>query len=565
MGQNEVLALNDFYEDWRQNRFAETTLKANPFEFFCAEQFLKEYSLNDDEIVRGLVGSGDDGGIDAFYFFINKVLADDSSHVDRRSENDVDVVIMQIKETAGFSPTAIDKIGRFTDDLFDLKRTRSEYRYNYGDKLADLMSTFKAKMKGMAHANLSVDYYYVTRCDEEPDENAKRSAQELPKIAATHFRNAIVKPFNFAGALPLYEQTLVRRPSKKTLHFEKSIDTQEGWIGLVTLRTFYEFLRDDKHPEKLNESIFDDNVRGYFQNTAINTAITATLTTEHEPEFWILNNGITILTPKAYLSGDLEIRDPQIVNGLQTSRRIFDYFTSAIVKPEIDARRILVRVIQNQEPEVRDEIIRATNNQNRMPPEALISTSRLHKQIDAFFEKNGLFYDRRKGHYRDQGKPISKIVSILYLVQAVVAIMLRKPTDARGRPRDYVVKDSRRWSVFGVDDYRQVVQSELFNKYRPFDLEVYLRCVKILRRVDAFLDPLDQDNVLRRNVRFYLARYVSCAVTKNAYCPPGHLVAADVDGITDAQLYEGLEEITTIYVSQGANDEAAKNTDMSHC
>src|SRR5262249_25098051 len=155
-----------------------------------------------------------------------------------------------------------------------------------------------------------------TRCDEEPDENARRSEKELRRVAMSYFRNAHIRPLNFAGALALYEQTLVRPPSRKTLHFEKSIDTQEGWIGLVSLRTFYEFLKDDKRPDQLNESIFDDNVRGYYQNTAINKAITTTLTSENEPEFWLLNNGITILTPKAFLSGDLEIKDPQIVNGL---------------------------------------------------------------------------------------------------------------------------------------------------------------------------------------------------------------------------------------------------------
>ena len=441
MGKNEVDALTDYYSEWFKTRFT-PSVKANPFEFFCAEQFLKEFSLDDSEILDGLVGNGD-GGVDGFYFFINRVLVTDDTKVDRRSENNVDLIIMQMKESEGFSPTAIDKLARFTDDLLDVSRQRGEYRYDYNDKLSRLMGTYKSKVKGMGHAQVHIEYFYVTRCDEPPDDNALRSEKELRRIIVQHIRDADIKPFHYAGAMEVYDQTLVRPPSHKTIKFVKSIDSDEGWVGWVSLHTFFEFLKDEKNPSKLNERIFADNVRGYYQSTAINRAITETLTSNSEPEFWMLNNGITILTPLASQSGGLKIQDPQIVNGLQTSRRIFDYFSTGLAIPQPDNRRVLVRVIQTNDPEIRDEIIRATNNQNKMPAEALISTSRLHKQLDSYFETKGLFYDRRKGHYQDQGKEIGKIISILFLVQAVVAIMLKRPNDARGRPRDYVNKDTR--------------------------------------------------------------------------------------------------------------------------
>jgi hypothetical protein len=561
MGRNEVDSLNEFYHWWLKNRFPSKNIKANPFEFFCADEFLKGYLLDDTEVLSGLVGNGD-GGVDAFYFFVNHVLADDNTPVDRRSENNVDVVIMQVKENEGFSPTAIEKLTRFSHDLLDFSRSESEYRHRYNSTLTRLMAIFKSKMKGMADAKIRVEYYYATRRDEPPDENALRAERELRKVPLQYFRHAEVKPLHYAGALELYDQTLVRPPTQKSLRFVKSIDTDEGWVGWVTLKTFYEFLKDEKQPNKLNELIFSDNVRGYFQNTAINRAITATLALKTAPEFWMLNNGITILTPKASLSGDLTIRDPQIVNGLQTSRRIFDYFASLLSVPATESRRILIRVIQTNDPEIRDEIIRATNNQNKMPAEALISTSRLHKQLESHFAGKGLFYDRRKGHFKDQGKDIGKIVSILFLVQAVVAIMLKKPNDARGRPRDYVNKDTKRWQVFGFDDYRTPEQKELLTKYKPFDLDIYLRCVNILRRVDEFLEQRVEDNEERRNVRFYVVRYASCAVTKNAYCPPVLLLKANIESITDSVLEAGLRAVKKIYKKRGEDDDAAKGKEM---
>lgn len=567
MPANDVIALNLLYKEWCDERLinGKAPHDLNPFEYFCADQFLKRFSLNDEELMRGMVDDSDDGGVDTFHFFINRVLVDDSTIIDRRSENDVDVIIMQIKENKGFSPTALEKMERFSDDLLDLQRKPPEYRHKYHDRLQDLMATFKKKMTSMAHSNLRLEYYFVTRNDTPPNDNCQRAAKSLSKMVLSHFPKAAVAPFNFAGAQEIYDQTRVRKPTKKYLSFEKSLDTDEGWVGLVPLKNFYEFLKDDLKPDELNETIFDDNVRGYYLNTAVNKAITSTLTNPgNEPEFWLLNNGITILTPNALSqSGRLEITDPQIVNGLQTSRRIFDYFKDGPLPPN-DRRRILVRVIPNRDPETRDEIIRATNNQNKMAAEALIATSRLHKQLDAFFAENGLFYDRRKGHYKDKNAEISKVISILSVVQAIVAIVLRKPNDARGRPRDYVTKEAKRAKVFGHDDYGQT-QPDLLGEAKPYDLAVYLQCVRILRRVDEFLEaPLQKlDNIQQRNLRFYLARTVACSLTKSAYCPPRELATAKVNKISKAELKRCLAMVRPIYENNGNDDNAAKGNNMN--
>jgi len=567
MPANDVLALDLFYEDWCKTRLigGKAPRDLQPFEYFVGEQFLKRFSLNDDELIRGMVGAQDDGGIDAFFFFINRVLADDSTDVDRRSENEVDVILMQIRENKGFSPTALEKIDRFADDLLDLTRKPDKYRYAYHARLQNLMAVFKQKMTAMAHAKIRFEFYFVTRNDVPPNDNCQRAARTICATVRKHYREAEIQPFNFVGAQRLYDETRIRKPSKKYLTFSRSFDTPEGWVGVVPLRTYYEFLRDDRSPNVLNETIFDDNVRGYYLNTPVNRAISTTLSEPKvQPEFWLLNNGITILTPRIGLkSGSLEIQDPQIVNGLQTSRRIFDYFSQGASIPGDDTRRIVVRVIQNENEEFRDQIIRATNNQNKMAAEALISTSRLHKQLDAFFEKNGLFYDRRKGHYKDKGKEIAKIISIITLVQAVVAIILGKPNDARGRPRDYVTKDRRRYEVFGHDDYDKLAGPTA--KFKPFDLEVYLRCVLVLRRIDQFIeDPNRKLNAEeQRNLRFYLARYAACRLMGSAYCTPKRLVDAKGKSITDAELAEGLRAVKRIYRNNGGDDDAAKGTKMA--
>ena len=183
----------------------------------------------------------------------------------------------------------------------------------------------------------------------------------------------------------------LRQPTTKDLHFVEWVDSPEGWIGLVTLSEFHGFLHDNGG--KRNDSMFDDNVRGFYRDSAVNRSIYETLShPQTMPEFWLLNNGVTVLSskvqPKTYRV--LEITDPQIVNGLQTSRQIAAYYgDKANTPPTDDRRRLLIRVIQNSDEDVRDKIIRATNNQNSMPAAALFTTFRIHKQIEIVFEKNG--------------------------------------------------------------------------------------------------------------------------------------------------------------------------------
>jgi hypothetical protein len=279
----------------------------------------------------------------------------------------------------------------------------------------------------------------------------------------------------------------------------------------------------------------------------------------------MLNNGITILTPHVTpgLGGRLEINDPQIVNGLQTSRKIFDYFNDPTQKrPTPDARRILVRVIQTDNETTRDEIIRATNDQNKMPAEALISTYRIQREIELFFRERGLFYDRRKGHYKALGEPAAQIVSVTDLVQAVVSIILQRPDEARGRPLDYVKLPTKRHKVFGVSENEE--ENESGDVAKPYDLEIYLRCIKILRRVDEFLADRDLDRITERNVRFYMARCVAVAAIGNAYFPPTELMRVNVEPkLTPELMEECYARVHRLYQRNGGDDDAAKKKKMS--
>src|SRR5262249_29295881 len=199
-------------------------------------------------------------------------------------------------------------------------------------------------------------------------------------------------------------------------------------------------LEDDSG--RLAERIFESNVRGFVLDSGVNDEIAESIRRPTaEPNFWQLNNGVTMIAAKtapAHLM--LTVDDPQIVNGLQTSRVIFD----TLNKNAEDDRTVLVRVIETTDQKTQDRIIKATNSQNKMQAASLRMTDQIHRDIEQAFKEDDLFYDRRKGFYKDQGRPIKKIVSVNSVAQAAISIMLQRPDDARARPGDYF-KDEKRY------------------------------------------------------------------------------------------------------------------------
>lgn len=148
MSENDVLALNAEYERWLTSRTAGLMLPSgvSQFEVFCAEEFLKPHVLlSDQDILSGIVGRSDDGGVDAFYFILNGLLVGPDTEITQNPEQSVHLVLIQAKESQGFSPTAVDKLETFTDDLLDLSKAPDKFGRKYHARLLDLMRIFKEK------------------------------------------------------------------------------------------------------------------------------------------------------------------------------------------------------------------------------------------------------------------------------------------------------------------------------------------------------------------------------------------------------------------------------------
>ncbi|MCC6367514.1 MAG: AIPR family protein [Bryobacterales bacterium] len=375
----------------------------------------------------------------------------------------------------------------------------------------------------------------------------QRKADQLKDVVKGLFSSSVVE-FQFLGASELL--ALARRAPRATfsLRLAENPICSSGavaFVCLVSLKEYHAFITDEKG--NLTRSIFESNVRDYQGTTEVNDQIQTTLREGSADEFWWLNNGITVVAANATLSGKtLTIEDPQIVNGLQTSTVIFNYFKAS--NTEHEARNLLVRVIVPPAPESRDRIIKATNSQTAIPIASLRATEVIHRDIEQYLAPHGLYYDRRKNHYKNEGKPIEKIVSIPHLAQAVMAIALQRPNDARARPSSLLKRDT---------EYEQVFS-------RDYPIAVYLNCALLMKRVDNVVrsDAAGLDTKDQTNIGFYVAMDATCTALAKANPTPQDVGGLSAATITDDAIVAAMNRVLGLYRALGATDQTAKGPEL---
>jgi AIPR protein len=545
MASNDRIILDEVLKQ----RQAEVDPSASPshfFELFSAEQVLKDFDLSYDEIESGLVGDGGDGGIDGIYLFVNGELVQEDTDCAHLKKNiTLDLYIIQSKTSAGFQETPIERFITVSDDIFDLSKPIVPLSTVLNPALIEVIERFREVYRQLAakFPTLRVSFFYTCK-GADPQEGVTRKVEKLKAVVHRFFPSAEFS-FSFLGASDLL--ALARRApqtSYSLLLAESPVSSggQVGFVCLVNLRAFYQFITDDKG--SLRRNIFEANVRDYQGRTEVNDEIQQALKEKYPEDFWWLNNGVTILGTKASLSAKtLTIEDPQIVNGLQTSTEIFNYCSKFNVAD--DDRKVLVRVIVPSEAASRDRIIKATNSQTAVQQASLRATDKIHRDIEEFLRPKGFFYDRRKNFYKNEGKPRDKIVGIPHLAQAVMAIVLRRPDTARARPSSLLKKN---------EDYEKV--------YSPnYPIHLYYVCAEAMRRVELLLRSpgCTLPATDRNNLRYYLAMHavVTLAGTTPA---PGVIANVDISKLTDARIEASLGIVQKQYEALGASDQAAKGS-----
>jgi len=418
------------YPSWKSDKY---------FELFAAQQALKmrRFNLDPNELESGIVGGGNDGGVDGFYLFVNRkfIREDTDPAIFQDQQINCELVIVQAKNTASFEEAVPQKFKDFAEQCLPLNATLGPTQQTlYGQTLLTAVKKFHDIFQQglLKHPKLSITFCHVSLGEDVNPKVQTRADLVLERTRAI-YTTADCSYEHVTGSklLKLFNQQPEHSISLVTpKYFDWKAFDRSGYICLAKLPDFYKFITEK---DELQEYLFEANVRDHAPDVKVNKGISATLANPANEDFWWLNNGITILASAvSYHDGKLHITDPLIVNGLQTSYEIFNHFSSGA--SQSDERTLLVRVIVNTDPETSDNIITATNSQTKIEPINLHATEQIQRNIETALKMVDLYYDRRKNYYRNKGISTQKIVTIGVMAQAVAAIVLQQPDNARARP-----------------------------------------------------------------------------------------------------------------------------------
>lgn len=531
------------------------------FNYFAAATALQDLDLDTDELRDGLVDGAHDCGVDGIWVLVDDryVSAEIGRHTNLRAGK-IELVILQAKTSPGYQETAFEKLHFHLPLLLDMDRDVRELAESTNAKLLERTGRFLSVLEALASSfpKVTVRVIYASRAADQPHPNVRakgnRLARELEKITSEtkcsveYLGAAELRALSARGTSVVSELVFMETPISTALG--------EGYVCLARLHEYYKFISTPR--EALRLELFESNVRDHAGRTAVNTAIGETLRSSYREDFWWFNNGVTIVAESVQIAGKkIVMKDPQIVNGLQTSHEIFNYFQDAGFHQQ--DRSILVRVmVPPGSGRTRDGIIRATNSQTELPPGALRATEKIQKDIEESLQRDGYFYERRANYYKNLGWPLEQIVSVPRLSREFTAFALGEPHSALGCSESKLLADSH---------YHRVFSSE-------YDLDLYTLVLDVHKRIGEFLAQYSEDTPLlgetTENWRYHLSYMASFILTRLRRPSPRDLLGAKIDHLS----YDLLETMARVldreYKSSLRSDKGkgidrvARSADFTH-
>jgi hypothetical protein len=475
---NDVVLLDSLVADARRgDRFGRHRQEDEVFELFCFDSILRKYDVTYEDIQDGWVDGANDSGVDGMFVLLDGVPVKTSSVAQYAGANpELDLIIITVKRHEGFKETPVSLLAATLPRLLDLRTPVSQFRDTCNELLRSRRELFREVFAALAskHVHLRIRVLYACRGDTRSiSANTSGRAEQLRETLKSQFGRKDEISVELLGAAELLELARATRTYSHELAFVENhiARSSEDYLLLTTLMDFYAFITEDN--KDLRRHLFDGNLRDFLGDVQVNNDIMASLAGGRKTkpvDFWWLNNGITILASSARTVGKkIVLENAQIVNGLQTAECIYKHFRR--VGAQSDTRALLVKVLVTDDPEVRDRVAKATNYQNAVERASLRARDKIQRDIEQYLESFGWYYDRRRNHHKNLGKPADRILSMSYLGAAITALALRDPAGAANQKTKFMQQDVA---------YRRV-----FNP--KWELSVFRGCVEIQKAVDIAL------------------------------------------------------------------------------
>ena len=357
------------------------------FTFLCISTLLR---IDFDEVRGSITDGGDDRGVDAVYLderFGRRVihLFQFKCHSQFKS-NERHFPSSEIDKVLSFIADCFGQVDGFLDTCNPLLR----------QKVLDIWGFVET-------GSCEVEVHFCSNGESLIADQKARFEASLAKFKFIQLREADLDRLSEL----ISRRSSTHREIQLRVVEEQIFDRSDGNLRAViaTVRgdEFIAALVDPSQPNQLDPDLFEENVRVYLgEQNDINRQIYDTAVSNEAGMFWYLNNGITIVCERfgfqpGYKNAPLELMNPQVVNGGQTSHALFQASRTSF--DSLQRVRLLVRIIETQDKSLYAKVAEATNSQTSIRSRDLRSNDPVLVRLEASLAPHGWYLDRKRNQH----------------------------------------------------------------------------------------------------------------------------------------------------------------------
>ncbi|HBJ80199.1 AIPR family protein [Fusobacterium sp.] len=386
--------------------------------------------------------------------------------------NEVEVFIFQLKDRDknSFSTNEALLMRSTIKDMIMLEKSQIE-KMPYNVQICHLAELLK-KICNSCFGYIKMNVYYIVS-HFGTQSQTKNEVVNIGIVLGDEITNKKRIEVNFE-AIDLVEiveniNYLIENNKKYYIKFknENIIKTKEGFIGVFSLKEYYDFL-STKSSNYFDKNLAEGNVRYFLgENTEVNIEIVESLnkikTTPDTIDFLQKNNGTTIIVDDYNIDKDnnkILFLSPKIVNGLQTSNSIFNTLVKEENLSAFEKHNILLKVIKTSEIENIKEISWGSNNQNQITKENLKSLDQIHQNLKKRFKDKDYIYFIKNNI---ENKSITNEIYMTDIAKAYFIFELKNTRDPKTKG-DRILNKENYDKVFNVVNEKKLIEYTIFYK-----------------------------------------------------------------------------------------------------
>lgn len=276
-----------------------------------------------------------------------------------------------------------------------------------------------AAQKSNKRASIRVHCYYIVN-GQNVSESDSEKVQEI-RDTFSHDRQAYGFKFETYGGTDIYSLLVHGRiPIQEEFlyleHYHKegsllhhNIGTNPNGMPIQVLVGFVNVNQLIRLVDRYsNNELFEKNVRLFLGTSKeVNRKIIETITSNRSAWFGFMNNGVSITAEDVLAEPPpnnnqlrVRLRGMQVINGCQTVNALYHAKYSPELKDRFQGNsNVLVRIYQidPQNKDFLNSLIIATNSQNAIRPEDLVSNDNIQRTMQQIYRDYGIGYERKEG------------------------------------------------------------------------------------------------------------------------------------------------------------------------